>query len=90
MAHQAASATRRCNATIVDRCNDGKRDRTLNGIGVELIDLGGPMDALFGLAPSPDKTSAMAMGWKGVDAAAVSSTNNDDARAVHLSLSIAQ
>lgn len=77
-------------AAIVVLSKDGKRDTTLNGTGVELIDFGGPTDALFGLALSPDKTSAMAVGWKGVDAAAVSSTNNDDARAVRLSLSKAQ
>ena len=29
-------------------------------------------------------------GWKGVDAAAVTPTNNDDARVVHFSLPMAQ
>lgn len=90
MVHQAVSARPRRNATIVVRRNDGKRDTALNGTGVELIDFGGPTDALFGLALSPDKTSAMAVGWKGVDAEAVSSAKNDDARAVRLSLSSAQ
>ena len=63
---------------------------TPNGNGVALIDLGGPTDALFGLALSPDKTKAVAVGWKGVDAAAVTPTNNDDARVVHFSLPMAQ
>ena len=69
---------------------DGQRDTTLNGNGVALINFGGSADALFGLTLSPDKTGAVAVGWKGVDAAAVSPTNNDDARVVHFSLPMAQ
>lgn len=69
---------------------NGQRDTRLNGNGVVLIDLGGPTDALFGLALSPDKTKAVAVGWKGVDAAAVSPTNNDDARIVRFPLPTAQ
>lgn len=69
---------------------DGQRDTTLNGNGVALIDFGGSADALFGLTLSPDKTGAVAVGWKGVDSAAVSPTNNDDARVVHFSLPMAQ
>ena len=69
---------------------DGQRDTTLNGNGVALIDFGGSADALVGLTLSPDKTGAVAVGWKGVDAAAVSPTNNDDARVVHFSLPMAQ
>ena len=57
---------------------NGQRDTRLNGNGVALIDLGGPTDALFGLALSPDKTEAVAVGWKGMDADAVSPANNDD------------
>ena len=69
---------------------DGQRDTTLNGNGVVLIDFGSSADALFGLTLSPDKTGAVAVGWKGVDAVAVSPTNNDDARFVHFSLPMAQ
>ena len=69
---------------------NGQRDTRLNGNGVVLIDLGGPTDALFGLALSPDKTKAVAVGWKGVDTAAMTPTNNDDARVVHFSLPMAQ
>lgn len=54
----------------------------LHGNGFTLIDLGGPTDALFGLALSADKTKAVAVGWKGVNAAEASPTNNDDARVV--------
>jgi hypothetical protein len=68
----------------------GQRDTRLKGNGRALIDLGGPTDALFGLALSPDKTKAVAVGWKGIDAAAVTPTNNDDARVVHFSLPMAQ
>ena len=63
---------------------------TPNGNGVALIALGGPTDALFGLALSSDKTQAVAVGWKGVDAAAVNPTNNDDTRIAHFSLPMAQ
>ena len=69
---------------------NGQRDTRLNGNGVALIDFGGPTDALFGLALSPDKTKAVAVGWKGVDTTAVSPTNTDDARIVHFSLPQAQ
>ena len=69
---------------------NGQRDTRLNGNGVVLIDLGGPTDVLFGLALSPDRTKAVAVGWKGVDAAAVSPTNNDDARIVRFPLPTAQ
>jgi uncharacterized delta-60 repeat protein len=69
---------------------NGQRDTRLNGNDVVLIDLGGPTDALFGLALSPDKTKAVAVGWKGVDTAAMTPTNNDDARVVHFSLPMAQ
>lgn len=74
------------NAALVVLTKDGRPDTSLNGTGVALIDFGGPTDALFGLALSPDKTSALAVGWKGAASGAVSSTNNDDARAVHISL----
>ena len=77
-------------AALVLLTPNGQRDTKLNGNGVALIALGGPTDALFGLALSPDKTQAVAVGWKGVDAAAVSPTNNDDARIVHFSLPMAQ
>ena len=69
---------------------DGQRDTTLNGNGVALIDFASSADALFGLTLSPDKTGAVAVGWKGVDSAAVSPTNNDDARVVYFSLPMAQ
>ena len=69
---------------------NGQRDTRLNGNGVALIDLGGPTDALFGLALSPDKTAAVAVGWKGIDADALSLANNDDARIVRFSLPPAQ
>lgn len=65
---------------------NGHRDTRLNGNGGALIDLGGPPNALFGLALSLDKTEAVAGGWKGVDVAAVRPTNNDDAKTVHFSL----
>jgi hypothetical protein len=55
-----------------------------------LIDFGRAVDALFGFALSPDKTKAVAVGWKGIDPTAVSSTNNDDARIVHFSLPTAR
>lgn len=51
-----------------------------------LYDLGGPPNALFGLALSLDKTEAVAVGWKGVDVAAVRPTNNGDAKTVHFSV----
>jgi hypothetical protein len=69
---------------------NGQPDTTINGNGVALIDFDGSADALFGLALSPDKTEAVAVGWKGVDTAAVSPTNNDDARIVRFSLPTAQ
>lgn len=68
---------------------NGQRDTRLNGNGVALIDLGGPTDALFGLALSPDKTAAVAVGWKGIDADALSPANND-AGIVRFSLPPAQ
>lgn len=65
---------------------DGQRETTFNGNGLALIDLGGPTDALFGLALSPDLASAVAVGWKGVNTAESSPTNNDDARIVRFEL----
>ena len=72
--------------TLVLRIQNGQRDTRLNGNGVALIDLGGPTNALFGLALSLDKTEAVAVGWKSVDVAAVRPTNNGDAKTVHFSL----
>ena len=65
---------------------NGQRDTTFNGNGVALIDFGGPTDARFGLDLSSDKTKAVAVGWKGIDAAAAGPTNNDGARVVRFSL----
>ncbi len=77
-------------AALVLLTPNGQRDTKLNGNGVALIALGGPTGAPFGLALSPDKTQAVAVGWKGADAAAVSPTNNDGTRIVHFSLPMAQ
>ncbi|HBH81673.1 MAG TPA: hypothetical protein DDY39_17750, partial [Nitrospira sp.] len=65
----------------------GQRETKLNGNGVALIDLGGSNDALFGLALSPDLTTAVAVGWEGVISTDSNPTNNDDARVVRFSLS---
>lgn len=69
---------------------DGRRDTRLNGNGIALLDLGGSTDALFGVALSPDRTTAVAVGWKGVDAAGATVTNNDDASIVRVTLPTAQ
>jgi uncharacterized delta-60 repeat protein len=73
-------------AALVLLTPNGQRETRLNGNGVALIDFGGSTDALFGLALSPDKTRGVAVGWKGVDAGAVSPTNNDDSRVVRFSI----
>ncbi len=65
---------------------NGQRETKLNGNGVALLDFGGATDALFGLALSPDLTTAVAVGWKGVPATESTPTNNDDARIVRFSL----
>jgi uncharacterized delta-60 repeat protein len=65
---------------------NGQRETKLNGNGVALIDFGGPTDALFGLALSPDLTTAVAVGWKGVPATESTPTKNDDARVVRFPL----
>lgn len=70
------------------RTPSGQREIKLNGNGVVLIAFGGPTDARFGLALSPDLTNAVAVGWKGVNATDNSPTNNDDARVVRFALSI--
>ena len=73
-------------AAVVLLTPDGQRDTNLNGNGVALLDFGGPTDALFGLALSPDLTNAVAVGWKGVLPTESSPINNDDARVVRFSL----
>ncbi|MFO0700631.1 MAG: hypothetical protein U0236_15515 [Nitrospira sp.] len=73
---------------VVLLTSNGQRDSRLNGNGVALVDFGGPTDALFGLALSPDLTQAVVVGWKGVIATESSPTNNDDARVVRFSLSL--
>ena len=73
-------------AALVLLTPNGQRETRLNGNGVALIDFGGSTDALFGLALSPDKTRGVVVGWKGVDAGAVSPTNNDDSRVVRFSI----
>lgn len=65
---------------------DGQRETKLNNNGVILLEFGGPTDALFGLALSPDLTKAIAVGWKGVPSSESTPTNNDDARVVQFSL----
>jgi uncharacterized delta-60 repeat protein len=65
---------------------NGQRETRLSGNGVALVDFGGPTDALFGLALSPDLTRAVAVGWRGVNASESSPTNNDDARILRFSL----
>lgn len=67
---------------------NGRRETRLNGNGVALFDFGGPTDALFGLALSPDLTNAIAAGWKGVVATESRPTNNDDAKVVRFALPI--
>ena len=62
-------------AAVVLLTPDGQRDTKLNGNGVVLLDFGGPTDALFGLAHSPDLTNAVAVGWKGVTPTESSPTN---------------
>ncbi len=62
-------------AAVVLLTPDGQRDTKLNGNGVALLDFGGPTDALFGLAHSPDLTNAVAVGWKGVTPTESSPTN---------------
>ena len=77
-------------AALVLLTPNGQRDTRLNGDGVMLIDFGSEADGLFGLALSFDKTETVAVGWKGIDPAAVSPTNNDNARIVHFSLPTAR
>lgn len=81
------TATSQDGAVVLLTAN-GQRDTRLNGNGVALLDFGGPTDALFGLALSPDASNALAVGWKGVPPAESSPTNNDDARIVRFSLSL--
>ncbi len=74
------------NGALVLLTANGQRDTTLNRNGVALFDFGGTTDALFGLALSADKKSAVLVGWKGVDTSAASTTNNDDARIVRIAI----
>ena len=69
------------NATNVDSMvalwsKDGKLNTNFGTDGYILSDLGGPADAWFGVAVSPDGKFAIAAGYKGTDA---SSGGNDDA-----------
>jgi len=69
------------NATNVDSMivlwtKDGKTNPEFGTNGYILSDLGGPADAWFGVAVSPDGKYAIATGYKGTDA---NSGGNDDA-----------
>ncbi len=78
-------ATRQDGALVLLTAN-GQRDARFNGNGVALFHLGGATDALFGVVTTPDRSKAVAVGWKGLEAAAASSADNEDARVVIMPL----
>jgi uncharacterized delta-60 repeat protein len=49
---------------------DGSPDKRFGRDGTLLVDLGGPTDAFFGVALTPDENHAFVAGWKGMDPAA--------------------
>jgi uncharacterized delta-60 repeat protein len=76
------------NATNVDSMvvllgKDGAPDSSFGTSGYVLSDLGGPADAWYGVALSPDKKSVIVAGYKGVDA---TSGGNDDAVLTRINL----
>jgi hypothetical protein len=63
---------------------DGQPITSFGENGRVQTDLGGPADAWYGVTLSPDGSSAVVVGYKGVDAA---SGSNDDAAIAKLALS---
>ena len=71
------------NAMIFLASKDGKPEAGFGTSGYILSDLGGPADAWYGVAVSPDKKTAIVVGYKGVDA---TSGGNDDAVIARITL----
>jgi uncharacterized delta-60 repeat protein len=63
---------------------DGARNASFGVNGVLQVDLGGPSDAFFGVALTPDGKNAMVVGYKGADP-----VTGDDAVAARVALSAA-
>jgi uncharacterized delta-60 repeat protein len=69
---------------IVMLGKDGAPEPKFGTDGHLLVDLGGPMDSFFGVAPSSDGKAVSVVGWKGLDP---SPNSGDDAVLARISLS---
>ena len=72
------------NAALYLLDEDGARNASFGTNGVLQVDLGGPSDAFFGVALTPDGENAMVVGYKGTDP-----TTGDDAVVARVALSAA-
>ena len=72
------------NAALYLLDEDGARHASFGTNGVLQVDLGGPSDAFFGVALTPDGENAMVVGYKGADP-----TTGDDAVVARVALSAA-
>jgi uncharacterized delta-60 repeat protein len=72
--------------TLVLLTADGQPDTMFAPKGFKTVDLGGPADFLWSVALSPDKTTAVVAGIKGVGAAPAPADANDDTALLFLPL----